>query len=262
MSVIEVIGVVSGVITILAFVFALWVWMRSETRIRELIGVIQAIHDIVGAVLWESHTTAVEDYEAKLRQAEKSLSLVSSIRKLTGRYVRSSHVVADTEFGLLIEKGIIWSTEMMWNIETSKQVTEVWLVTPDLKPDSSDEVTGKLVHKNLINGKQYIYFYPDDLPHVETEKARLFKNLRITNGQAKKLIPKVRLVPLSRARFGQMFARANIVLYFRDQNRSLAPTCYEEVVLTKVSERGLFWQEHDAIKAEELCHILEDVLKG
>jgi hypothetical protein len=257
MSIIEIVGIVSGIISILAFVFALWVWIRSEAKVRELAKVIQAIHDIAGTAIWESHTTLAEDHETKLRQAEKALGLVSSIRKLTGPYVHSSRVIEDTEFGMLIERGIIWSTAMMWNIEASKQVTEIWLVTPDLKPDSSDEIAGKIVHRNISNEKRYVYFYPDDLPHIEAETAKLLQNLGLTGIHSKKLMKRVKLVPLNRARYGELFARANTVLYFRDEHRALSPRCFDEVILTKVSERGLFWQEHNTGKAEELCHLLE-----
>src|ERR1035441_4353071 len=76
-------GVISGIITILSFVFALWIWMRSDTRVRELVGVLETIYDISGGILWETFNLNAEDIETRLRQAERALGLASSIHTMS-----------------------------------------------------------------------------------------------------------------------------------------------------------------------------------
>ena len=148
----------------------------------------------------------------------------------------------------------------MWNIETSKDVVEVWLITPDLEPDSSDLSAGKVVGKNIANGKKYTYFFPHDLQYAETKTARLYNNLGLLN-KNKKGAQKVTLVPLNREQYSNLFARANLVLYFRDNERNLMPRCFEEIVFTKISERGMFWQEYPEAKSEEIFYNLENELQ-
>jgi hypothetical protein len=69
-------NVISGIITIMSFVFGVWVWIKSSWKVRELFETIQALHDIAGSALWESSQLVAEDYEAKARQGEKTLGHV------------------------------------------------------------------------------------------------------------------------------------------------------------------------------------------
>src|SRR5260370_32355775 len=99
-------GAVSGIIPLLSFVFALWVWMRSDVRVRELIGALQAIYDISGSILWETVNLTAEDIDTRLRQSERALGLASSIHTLSSKYVPDTPGYRATELGLLIERGI------------------------------------------------------------------------------------------------------------------------------------------------------------
>lgn len=77
-----------------------------------------------------------------------------------------------------MERGVILTGLSDHDSEMSKEITEVWVVTPDLKPDSSDEIVGKLVNKNLKAGKKYIFFYPEDLLHAGAENNCAFQEHR------------------------------------------------------------------------------------
>ena len=257
MTGIDIFNIVVGILGIISFVFAIWVWLKSDTKIRELSGIIDTVYDIAGTAMLEFQTTVTEDYEAKLRQVEKMLGFIMSIRKLAQRYAKQeSQFAKNAALPLLIEQGIVWTKANVLNFENSKEITEVWLITPDLKPDSSDPVTGKLVSQNIKKGKTYTYFYPDDVPHVDMEIARLFQNI-LADDHSQKLKSKIRLVPLSRTQYSELFARGNIILYFRDQQRNLPPKCLEEIVLTQVADRPILWQEHSETKSKELRHLLE-----
>jgi hypothetical protein len=53
MSLIEWLGVVSAIVSILAFLFAVWVWLRSNAKTRELERVIQSVYDVSGTIIWD-----------------------------------------------------------------------------------------------------------------------------------------------------------------------------------------------------------------
>ncbi len=65
MDALQVVSMVSGVISILAFVFAVWVWLRSDIKVRELTGVVQTVFDMSGSILWEMQTQDAEDTETR-----------------------------------------------------------------------------------------------------------------------------------------------------------------------------------------------------
>lgn len=160
MSFTEWLGVVSGIISVFAFVFAVWVWMRSDMRVKELTGTLQAIFDISGSILWETMKLKGENADARLRQAERAIGLASSIHTLSSKYVSNVKSSSGTELTALVERGIVWTLSMLWNIETSVAVKEVWLVTPDLKPDVSDPEMGEVVGGNLKKGNDMFIWCP------------------------------------------------------------------------------------------------------
>ncbi|MBC8491623.1 MAG: hypothetical protein H8D42_03595 [Candidatus Marinimicrobia bacterium] len=262
-------NIVVGIIGILSFVFSVGIWLWSRMKRRELSETIATIHSIAGTALWENsaiwegQTAETDEREMRLRQSEKTLGYVNSIREITKRFVPYiKQTSSESEVGLLIERGIIVPKPKIWKIEGSEAVVEIWLVTPDLHPDSSSETTGKLVERLLIKGRNYVYFYPDDLAYKEAEVARLKKNIGITNDTTGKLAERVQLVPLNRNRYPTLFGSGNTILFFRDKERTLPPRCLEEVVLTRVPVRGAFWQEHSEDKARDIKYLLEEELKG
>jgi hypothetical protein len=54
-------SLVSGVIGVLSFIFAVWAWMRSDVRVRELTGTLQSVYDISSSILWETINLEAED---------------------------------------------------------------------------------------------------------------------------------------------------------------------------------------------------------
>ena len=251
--------VIFGIITIVSFIFAVWVWMKSDSKINRLSEALETIYKIAGTALWESQVTVIEDNETKIRQAEKTLGFLESIRKISGQYAtQKTPIDKEGAISQLVERNIVVTMATIFEIEQAKEITEVWVVTPDLKPDTSDRAVGKIVNKNIKNGKRYVYFYPIDLPHADTEIVRLFKNIGIMEARATKLQDRVKLIPLSREKYNQLSSNGNnIVLYFFDPHRSLLPRCFEEVYFTQVPERAAFWQEHSESKLTEFRHLLE-----
>ena len=259
MSLIAWLGVISAVISILAFLFAVWIWMRSNTKVRELEGIIQSAYDITGTILWDMHTVRGEDPTTRLRNAENSLGLVSALRITTGKYAKATNSFRETEIGSMLERGVIWSNSSLIEVERSARVREIWLFTPDLEPDLSDAPTGKVVAKNLKDRKCYVYFCPSDIPDFEVQKRRLLANIGALRSQE---ASRVTVVPIGTNLHGRLFQRGNTVIFFSEDPEWGTYNAFEELVFTKISARGLFWQEHKPTIAAEIRAILMEELRN
>jgi hypothetical protein len=257
MSVIAWLGVVSAIISIFAFLFAVWVWIKSDAKIREFEGVIQSAYDIAGNILWEMQTVQVEDPAMRLRNAERSLGIVSALRVMTGKYVKDAIGLSGTEVGALLERGVIWSNSMITQLETSARTREIWLATPDLEPDLSDHGTGAIVAANLKARKKYVYFCPCNIRDFQIEKKRLLANIGALKSQE---TSRVTVVPMRLEASGNRFQRGNTIIFFSEDPEWGTYNAFEEIVFTKVSARGIFWQEHTPAVAAEIHAALKEEL--
>ncbi len=115
MDVITWLAVVSGVVSILAFLFAVWVWLKSDIKVREPTATIQALRDIADSVIWETQVLPGEDSSTRLTQVEKCLGLVSAMRTLSSKYVGDQQSYSATELGVLIHRSVAWSNNMIWS---------------------------------------------------------------------------------------------------------------------------------------------------
>jgi hypothetical protein len=261
LSFIDWISVVSGVLGMLSFIFALWVWMKSDMKVSELRGALQSVYEITDSILWETNNLSAEDAETRLRQSERAIGLTSSIHILASKYVTAIPGYGSTEIGALIKRGIVLTKSMIWNIETSPTIREVWLVTPDLKPDVSDMTTGNLVSKNIKNGKRYVYFFPATLPNLADLVLRLETNLgvRPLKSRHRGLLT---LIKLNAADFPVSPATGNLIFFFKTDSKSSRGDAFREIVFTQVSERGIFWQHCADEEAESIYQFLRDRLEA
>jgi hypothetical protein len=251
---------ICGVVTIASFALAVWLWMRSTMETRELTGTLRSIHDIATGALTEADQMIDVDFEVSARKSEKALGCLSNIRILTEKYVKDGSSEAKAAHFPLIEQGVLWTMGMVWKIELSRGTVEIWLYTPDLKPDSTDQPTGKAVHSNLKLGKKYVYFYPKSLPHSAYETAKLLKNIGLDETGASDLKGLVTLIALEDGLVSRLGNR-NTIFYFKDRDNLLRPRCFEEMKFTKVPTRGAYWQEHQDETANELHHLLAEALR-
>jgi hypothetical protein len=258
-SVVAWLGVVSAIISILAFLFAVWVWITRDNRVRELEGVIQTAYNIAGDILWDTQLVVSEDSATRLINAENALGKVSGLLEATVQYAKSPSSIHATEIGVLIERGIIRTNAMIYQLEKSKRVQEIWLVTPDLQPDSSSSTTGEIVASNLRSRKRYVYFCPSDMRNFEAEKKRLLSNIGARRQQE---TSKVTIVPVAPELAEGIFQRGNTIIFFLGDPEWGAFKAFEEIVLTKVSERGIFWQEHKPEVATEIRDALKQILQN
>jgi hypothetical protein len=247
-------GIVGGIISIIAFLFSVWIWMRSDIKVRELLGAIQAAHDISGSIMWELSKVPGEDAAVRLRQAEKALGLVSAIHTLSSKYADPKASRRQTDLDELLERGIIWSNAMIWDLERSALTKEVWLVSSDLEPDLSEPEAGSLVNKNVRAGTRYTYFYPEGLGDIAELRARMLVNLDVT--KSPRLQNMISFVAVDSEVHRGLFRPGNVIFYFEGDPLTAAMHALEEVVLTKIPRRGLLWQELTRPAAEELVRKL------
>lgn len=253
-------SVVSGIIGVLSFIFAVWVWMRSDMKVRELTGALQTVYDISGSILWETINLKGEDAETRLRQAERAVGLASSIHTLSSKYAAAMPGYHSTEIGVLVERGVIVSQAMLANIETSPSVKEVWLVTPDLEPDLSEPSYGAIVSRNLRNGKRYVYFVPTTLQNLSDLIVRLKFNVGI--GSTKSYLRNVLVIPIEAADFPISIGTGNMIFFFKTDSTSSRGDAFREIVLTRVADRGIFWQECTDSETESVYQFLRRKIGG
>jgi hypothetical protein len=253
MTGIDILNIIAGIITIGSFIFALWVFIRSEMKIKELRDTLNTIDDIAGTAIWEFHVAPARDYELRLRQAEKILGFMTSIRKITERYSSKIKTTFDTSITLLLNKNILWTIARLYDFELSRKVTEAWIVSKDLKPDAFDEEVGKLIYKNLRNGTNYVYFCSEQIPHLDSEISRLYKNLNANDGKIKNQVKVIKISTQNE----DIFSNGNIALYFHDETKNSTPRCFQEIVFSQLTDKGAFWQEHDGQRANDLKYMLE-----
>lgn len=261
MNFIDWISIVSGILGVLSFVFALWVWMRSDMKVSELRGALQSVYEISDSILWETNYLTAEDAATRLLQAERAIGLASSIHTFASKYVPAAPGYGSTEIGALIKRGIILTNSMIWNIETSTAVREVWLVTPDLKPDVSDATTGNLVRKNIKDGKRYVYFVSTNLANLADLVLRLETNvgIRPLKSRVRNLLT---VVQVDAADFPVSPATGNLIFFFKADSKSSRGDAFREIVFTQVSERGIFWQHCADDEAESIYQFLRERLEA
>jgi hypothetical protein len=252
-----VVGIIGLITGIFGVIFSVWVSIKTNYKIHEMAEAMETIYDISDAAVWEWQTAFIESDVKRLQLAEKTFGNMNDISRLSSRYMKSDvEKLSNKSGGQLIERGIIWNSRMILDVEMRDDTLEIWLVTPDLQPDLSDESTGKLVYNNIKKGKRYVFFYPNNLRHINDEIAQLKLNIGIKDTRSK-LAQQISLIALDSTKHSDLFSRGNILLCFRDRKRGVPPRCFEEVVLTQITERGSFWQEHSEAKSKEIWHLLE-----
>ncbi|MDG7041558.1 MAG: hypothetical protein JRN22_00705 [Nitrososphaerota archaeon] len=257
-----VVGIAGFITGIVSLGFAVWVWLRSDTKIRELSNVIGGVHNIASGALWEENISLNESPETMLKQAVEMKAHMADIERTTEKYAGKKHKYSSSlQLDLAIEHGILLTASMIGEFEMRQNIKEIWLTTPDLKPDSSDPATGKMVSKCIKDGKKYKFFYPDNLKDKDGEIAKLLTNIGMSDPKSK-TYSNIDFVPLDANEFGHLFRRGNNVLFYSDEKRRFPLKCFEEVVFRHVPERGLFWQEHSEQTANELKQSLELGLKS
>lgn len=256
MDVMSWLAVVSGVISILAFVFAIWVWLRSDIKVRELMGALQTVHGIAESAVWNTHFVHGDDEAARLSQMERGLGQVMAIRALASKYADGNSDHRNTEFETLIERGIVWTIDRLGRLELSREVREVWLLTHDLEPDLSDRETINVVKRNVASGTRYVYFHPIDLPDADRKVLRLRRNI---GADVPPLADQIQFVSMSDK---AIFTPANVIMFFKDDCMYGTDLVYQEIVLTRVSKRGIFWQEHNHAYAGTLVAKLRDAINS
>jgi hypothetical protein len=260
-----IIGLFAAVVTVWSYIHGLRrsqqtneAILKFDLRTRELLAVLKSIDSMAGTALWQEYKVPIGTPETRLRQA---ITYLINIRKACEQYVtkRPKHLDSP-ELDLAIEKASLWLIGMITELEYSTDTKEVWVVTPDLEPDASDSAVGKMVFDCMRQGTRYIFFHPEDLPFREATIDKLHKNIGLGD-LPQELQANLQLVALGRSEQGDLFTRGRQLLLFRDDERKLMARCFEELVFTRSSDKGLLWQQHSDELCTKLRHELDAAVK-
>ncbi len=200
----------------------------------------QALHDIAEAAAWESEIVGSGDAPTRAAQLEKSLGQLIAIRTMSARFLANKKG-QPVELDPFIHRKVIWSKPLINGVEASSSVQTVWLATPDLEPDMSHTGAGLIVRNNLRAGKNYVYFYPAAMPLAAAHLQRLRRNIGADDRRLGRHVAFVAIPDWARYTFLQ--SNGNTILFFEDSADRGPRQVLQEVVLNKVGERGVLWQE-------------------
>ncbi|QDU11625.1 hypothetical protein [Gimesia aquarii] len=233
-------------IAIISTGLSIWFKIKTKWKVDELKRALKSIHDIARKGKWLS-MLSVADLTLLIGQLESKLSDIEQYAK------EFTDQPEQSEYGHLIEKGYLSYKSAIYKIEKSPVVKTIWLVTPDLEPDSSKKDTAEMVLRNLKDRKEYVYFYPDDLANEQATVERLYANIGISSSMTR-LMDQITLIPISRQHIPEIFEeRSNIIFFLKDTHIF---DCYKEIVITRVVERGEIWDHLDRTTADNLYHKL------
>lgn len=240
--------------SVIVTVWALWVMAHARTRSAELERVLAVIDGVARESLTDIASTPTRDDTAQTKLRAALRANVQSIRVMVAIHLGTSEQFADRNITMLVERRLVWTQFELWDIEASPEVPEVWVVTPDLEPDRSGTPQGRLVSANLKKGKRYVYYYPADLPDEQAQVERLMNNISDTRGRRN--VENVRMVPLPREEYGDLFSAGNSMLYFLDAERAQPPQLFKEI--SAISDRAQFWSPRSEQEAIALRNRLSD----
>lgn len=249
-------GIVAAGISIASFLFAVWVWMRQEARVNTARAALETVQETVDQIMLSDDGFHADPATLQAR-LERTLGQVASIRNATSVALGTTRTALQPEFKTLLAKRLIWTGQMLWAVEAGPTIKAVWIVTPDLQPDVSEQLAAEVVRSNLARGVDYTYFVPAHLAEDQDTIDRLRKNV----------LPRTRLRRPDRpsaSRFNvaviespELFAAGgNCVLYFDGPARSGHGAAYHEILFPRLAKRGAFWREVDDSARDTLIGIL------
>lgn len=248
--------IIASVTTILAIASTIWRYItkfKLDQEKKRLQDKLEEIHEISLQSLWEP------SYLPKERSSD-TVSL-DSIRIISETGLEDERVKRTKSYNNKLRSQIneiLWSKSRLMSLETAKEVTEVWVISHNLKPDRSDSEIGKFVNSNLRMGKSYKYFFPNNITNEEIQL--LIKNIGAEDLN-KRPGKKVDFIPLNQDDYQDLFRdKCNILLLFYHDVKAI-PKMFKEVYLTISKERAEFWQAHRESESTKLKKRLDMVLK-
>lgn len=203
----------------------------------------KAIYDISFNKLSELKNAA-PDIEGVERQRDSVITVLKTIFALANNETNTtpiSEIVHGSHLG---------------NLELSKDVSDVWLISLDLRPDIEDRDLMKNVANSLRRGIKMHYFYADGFVD-EPDRLRegILRNL--TGYEKDKVIEEglLNITPLKHKKYIHYLADGEIAIYeFKNSDgRGRNFIGFDEVVFPN-ERRGSFWQEQLKNKTSAILH--------
>lgn len=188
--------------------------------------------------------------QALASQRESLVGAISAIRLITARE-------GDPTFqGEYIAGGDLGA------IEDSPGCVEVWIITPDLRPDIEEDDLILSVARNLAHGRRYIYVVPHDIAADRPPRLAEFVRRKVEDDDVQGVVDRLSIVKIARAENTELFANGLITLYQikqGDESAALTTIGFDEVVLPN-ERRGSLWQRQHEAKAKTLMAMVQQAV--
>jgi hypothetical protein len=252
-------GIIGSIVTLVSFVFALWVWMRMDAKVKGANLSLHAIQDVVDGIVLDDDGFHADDVGTLQRRLASMRGAVYGIRGVTSAALDTQHASLQPEVRTLMSKRLLWTSQMLWDRESSDDLKTIWILTPDLYPDAADPHAAAVVRQNLKRGVRYFYFVPPSLAADAEVTERLYTNLKQGRFRRSIAASGVTIVPFTRAQL--LSNGANCVVYFKGTAKAGTGVGYHEILLSGLTHRGAFWRELDAPERDELIRALLESLR-
>jgi hypothetical protein len=183
-------------------------------------------------------------------QRESLVNAISAIRLITAREdpTFQGEYIAGGELG---------------TIEDSPGCVDVFIVTPDLRPDIEEDDLLMTVARNLAQGRRYSYVVPHDIPPERPPRLADLILEKAEASEARNIISRLSVIKIPRIENIELFANGLITLYSirqADEPSSLTTIGFDEVVLP-YERRGSLWQRQPETRAKILMAMVQQAIK-
>jgi len=248
-----IIAVISIIISIIIYYKSRLSKKELDNKSEKLDSFAKSIHDIAFNKLLQIKNVP-PDLQGMARQRDSLASILKAI-----------HTYAKNETKLSLKGEYIHGTEL-GEIEASNNVTDVWLISLDLRPDIEEFDLMRSVAKNLSKGRKYHYFYAQDFVEDATKlETGIFSNLSQAEKSAIKKSKSLSLMPLDHKKYKHYLTGNSVAIYeFQNKNGKGAQIDvigYDEIVLPN-ERRGSLWQRQLDFRAKSILSVLKNINKG
>jgi hypothetical protein len=235
------IGTIVGIVGVgVGAGFSYFLYLRHQNHLDKVTNKMDAqaelrsrAHDIALTAL---NAVQVSGPDNDVSKTAKFHSMQASLTALETT-LRDSRTVHD-----LVSEAVLIGGNELAEKEAETGVHSVWVITPDLEPDLTDDATQKVVKGNIENRVRYCYFCPSTVPDEDID--RLIRDLSFVapsdEGQSAAIAPTVEKIQVGPELmlFG---AGGNRVVIFYDDPGTSRLVVFDEVVLDGRG-RGTLWR--------------------
>ena len=242
------------IIAIISIVITIFISYKSKITKEKLDDLTKAIHDIAFYKLLEIKNVPT-DFSGMARQRDSLASVLKAIQTSTKNASKTLFLQGEYTHGTEVGE-----------IESSRNIKNIWLVSLDLRPDIEELDLQHSIANNLKRGKSYHYFFAKDfIDNINKLKEGILDHL---NNSQKKNIEKrksLSLIALDHKRYKHFLTGNSIAIYeFHskggNKGAQMDVVGFDEIVLPN-ERKGSLWQRQPDFRAKSILSELKSITK-